>query len=73
MHLENKTLDNLLEWKNKIAFASFASITNGKRSIELGVNGNGVLTIRIKEQGVVSVETFENEALAIQRYSELLS
>lgn len=74
MHLENITIENLMLWRTRNAYSSFASSTGKNGHVDLGVNGNGDYVVRYRITGETKEEEYFSSAeKAIERYIELVS
>jgi len=62
-HLQDITLDNMMEYQ-KESFALYASV----RGVKLGFNGYGQFVVKADGNDY----TFNNPAMAIEKYGELL-
>ena len=67
-HLESITVESLMQFRSE-AFISMASSSGTKGSFSLGVNGVGQFVVKSKTETF----TFNNPAIAIEKYSELVS
>ncbi len=67
LHLENITVENLMEFRQQ-SFLSFASSSGNGNRFELGVNGLGQFVVKANE----IVFKYSNPARAIELYSDFI-
>lgn len=67
-HLENITVDNLMEFQSD-CFSVMASSTSIRGMVNLGCSANGQFLVKRKNE----TWRFNNPSQAIEKYTELLS